>query len=44
MKKTVDIIMTEDELKALKNSIKYVKRLEKNEKRKRENRSNKKVA
>ena len=44
MKKTVDIIMTEDELKALKKSIKYVKRLEKNEKRKIENRSNKKVS
>ena len=35
MKKIVDIIMTEDELKALKKSMKHVKRLEKNERRKR---------
>ena len=36
MKKIVDIIMTEEELKALKQSMKNVKRLQKNEKRKRE--------
>lgn len=44
MKKTVDIIMNEEDLKALRKSINHVKRLEKNEKRKKENRSNRKVA
>lgn len=44
MKKIANIIMTEDELKSLKKSLKYVKGLEKNKRRKNENKSNKKIA
>lgn len=37
-------IMTEDELKSLKRTLKHIKRLEKNEKRKNESKSTRKVA
>lgn len=44
MKKIANIIMTEDELKSLKKSLKYVKGLKENKRRKNENKSNRRIA